>query len=73
APVQTPPPIQTTTPDAFRFILTPGFTLPHQFEQGPLQDITHDMETDLHHQEDEQQHEEGDQEDDEEGDEQEHE
>ncbi|MCI71965.1 hypothetical protein A2U01_0093228, partial [Trifolium medium] len=35
--VQKPPPIQTTTAEAFRFIPTPGLTLPRQFEQGPLQ------------------------------------
>ncbi|PNX89694.1 hypothetical protein L195_g045816, partial [Trifolium pratense] len=67
-PVQTPPPIQTTAAEASRFIPTPGLTLPHQFEQGPLQHTTHDMETDCHHQDDEQEHEGGDQQEDEEGD-----
>ncbi|KAK2397228.1 hypothetical protein QL285_058826 [Trifolium repens] len=65
APIKTPPP--TTTSEAFRFIPTPGFTLSRQFQQGPPQHTTHDMERDHRHQEDEQEHEEGNQEVDEEG------
>ncbi|WJX10768.1 hypothetical protein P8452_01451 [Trifolium repens] len=65
APVNTPPP--TTTSEAFRFIPTPGFTLSRQFQQGPPQHTTQDMERDHRHQEDEQEHEEGNQEVDEEG------
>ncbi|KAK2416461.1 hypothetical protein QL285_038855 [Trifolium repens] len=65
APINTPPP--TTTSEAFRFIPIPGFTLSRQFQQGPPQHITHDMERDHHHHEDEQEHEEGNQEVDEEG------
>ena len=52
------PPIQTTTSEAFRFIPTPGFTLSRQFQQGPPQHTTHDMERDHRHQDDEQEHEE---------------
>ncbi|GAU22378.1 hypothetical protein TSUD_107070 [Trifolium subterraneum] len=51
-PAHTPPPIQTTAPEAFRFVPTPRFTLPHQFQQGPPQFTTHEMEIDRHHQED---------------------
>ncbi|KAK2445751.1 hypothetical protein QL285_016645 [Trifolium repens] len=65
APVNTPPP--TTTSEVFRFIPTPGFTLSRQFQQGPPQHTTQDMERDHRHQEDEQEHEEGNQEVDEEG------
>ncbi|KAK2366642.1 hypothetical protein QL285_080003 [Trifolium repens] len=65
APVNTPPP--TTTSEAFRFIPTPGFTLSRQFQQGPPQHTTHDMERDHRHQDDEQEHEEENQEVDEEG------
>ncbi|KAK2443675.1 hypothetical protein QL285_014760 [Trifolium repens] len=61
------PPIQTTTSEAFRFIPTPGFTLSRQFQQGPPQHTTHDMERDHRHQDDEQEHEEENQEVDEEG------
>ncbi|GAU51744.1 hypothetical protein TSUD_137390 [Trifolium subterraneum] len=35
-PAHTQPPIQTTAPEAFRFVPTPGFTLPHQFQQGDV-------------------------------------
>ncbi|KAK2361057.1 hypothetical protein QL285_086260 [Trifolium repens] len=58
---------KTTTSEAFRFIPTPGFTLSRQFQQGPPQHTTHDMERDHRHQDDEQEHEEENQEVDEEG------
>ncbi|WJX71950.1 hypothetical protein P8452_55885 [Trifolium repens] len=63
-PVKTPPP--TTTSEAFRFIPTPGFTLSRQFQQGPPEHTTHDIERDHRHQEDDQEHEERNQEVDEE-------
>ncbi|KAK2383561.1 hypothetical protein QL285_070997 [Trifolium repens] len=58
---------QTTTSEAFRFIPTPGFTLSRQFQQGPPEHTTHDIERDHRHQEDDQEHEERNQEVDEEG------
>ncbi|WJX15661.1 hypothetical protein P8452_05774 [Trifolium repens] len=64
-PVKTPPP--TTTSEAFRFIPTPGFTLSRQFQQGPPEHTTHDIQRDHRHQEDDQEHEERNQEVDEEG------
>jgi hypothetical protein len=60
------PPIQTTTSEVFRFIPTPGFTLSRQFQQGPPEHTTHDIERDHRHQEDDQEHEERNQEVDEE-------
>ncbi|WJX52560.1 hypothetical protein P8452_38659 [Trifolium repens] len=57
----------TTTSEAFRFIPTPGFTLSRQFQQGPPEHTTHDIERDHRHQEDDQEHEERNQEVDEEG------
>ncbi|GAU48783.1 hypothetical protein TSUD_406260 [Trifolium subterraneum] len=52
-PAHTQPPIQTTAPEAFRFVPTPGFTLPHQLQQGPPQFTTHEMEIDHHQQQEE--------------------